>query len=358
MAQQGSGEKTEKASAKKKRDARKRGDIHKSADLSSALMLFIMFGVLKIGYHTFLVSMSEFFRSGLSANIAEKARDVSGITIVNTYRETLEIVMPLMIPLMLMAVLTGVLANVMQTGPMFVPEKLKPDFKKIDPIQGFRRLFSPNSLVELFKSILKILILVWIAYKYISNNLKLFQHLIYANVYQAFSEVMSLCFSMGIMIGLALMGFAAVDVLYQWWKYEKDLRMTKQEVKEEYKQLEGDPQIKASIKRKQRKMSAMRMMRSLPEADVVVTNPDHFAVALRYREEIDQAPKVIAKGQDYLAQRIKTRAREFNISIVENKPVARALYASCEVGDEIPAELYQAIADILIYVYSQKANER
>jgi flagellar biosynthetic protein FlhB len=156
---------------------------------------------------------------------------------------------------------------------------------------------------------------------------------------------------MGIMIGLALIAFSALDVLYQWWKFEKDIRMTKQEVKEEYKQTEGDPQIKAKIRQKQRKMSAMRMMRHLSEATVVVTNPDHYAVALRYDEERDKAPMVVAKGQDYLAQRIKQKAAEYSIRVVENKPVARALYASCEVGDEIPPELYQAVADILIYIY-------
>jgi flagellar biosynthetic protein FlhB len=134
--------------------------------------------------------------------------------------------------------------------------------------------------------------------------------------------------------------------------------MTKQEVKEEYKQLEGDPKIKAKIKQKQRRMSAMRMMKRIPEADVVVANPDHFAVALRYKEEMDKAPRVMAKGQDHLALRIKEKAKEYQITIVENKPVARALYASCEIDDEIPPELYQAVADILIYVYKTAANER
>jgi flagellar biosynthetic protein FlhB len=358
MSQQSSGEKTEKASAKKKKDARKKGETHKSADLTSALMLFITFGTLKVGYDGFSASMQSFMLSGLSAGIAEKARYVTGATVVNEYREILFTVLPLILPLMLAAMVGGALVNVLQTGPMFIPEKLKPDFKKINPLSGFKRIFSANTLVELFKSIIKIVIVGWIVFKYITANLSLFQSLMHVSVGRAFSQVLSACFSMGLMIGLALVGFAAVDALYQWWKYEKDLMMTKQEVREEYRQLEGDPQIKAKIKQKQRRMSAMRMMRSIPEADVVVTNPDHFAVALRYQEDEDNAPKVIAKGQDHLAQRIKERARALNISIVENKPVARALYAYCNIGDEIPPELYQAIADILIYVYNRQANER
>lgn len=358
MNQQGSGEKTEKASAKKKKDARKKGEAHKSADLNSALMLFITFGILKVGYEGFSRSMTAFMSKGLSAGIAEKANRVTGATVVNDYKEILLTALPIILPLMLAVMLGGVAVNVLQTGPMFTPDKLKPDFKKINPFSGFKRIFSANTLVELFKSIIKIVIVAWIVYQYIANNLKPFQSLMYVGVGRAFSQVMSACFSMGVMIGLALVGFAAVDVLYQWWKYEKDLMMTKQEVREEYKQLEGDPQVKAKVKQKQRRMSAMRMMRSIPDADVVVTNPDHYAVALRYQEDKDNAPKVIAKGQDYLAQRIKAKARAFDISIVENKPVARALYAYCNVGEEIPPELYQAIADILIYVYNRQANER
>ncbi|NCB50701.1 MAG: flagellar biosynthesis protein FlhB [Clostridia bacterium] len=358
MSQQSTGEKTEKASAKKKRDARKKGEVHKSHDLNSALTLTIMFGALKIGYDGFSRSMTGFMAAGLSEGIAEKASSLTAVTAVNEYKEILFLVLPVILPLMLTAMVGGVLVNVMQTGPMFNTEKLKPDFKKISPIQGFKRIFSPNTLIDLFKSILKIIILAWIVFKNISGHLKMFKSLVYVSPGRAFSQVMSACFSMGVMIGLALVVFAAIDVLYQWWKYEKDLRMTKQEVKEEYKQLEGDPQLKAKIKQKQRRMSAMRMMSRLREADVVVANPNHLAVALRYNKEEDNAPVVIAKGQDFLAQRIKTRAREYNISIVENKPVARTLYACCNIGDEIPPELYQAIADILIYVYNRQTNGR
>lgn len=351
MSQQGSGEKTEKASAKKKRDAKEKGEVHKSSDLASAMMLFILFGALKVGYEGFVRSMQDFMKQSLSAATAERARDVTDAAVVAAYRDILFMALPILLPILLTAMVSGALVHLIQIGPMFVPGKLKPDFGKINPFQGIKRIFAPNTLVEMVKSILKIIILCWIIFQYLKSGMGYFGQMMYADVGQAFSRIMSACLTMGVMIGLALIAFAAVDVLYQWWKFEKDLMMTKQEVKEENKQLEGDPQIKGKIRQKQRKMSAMRMMRRLAEADVVVTNPDHFAVALRYRESENKAPVVIAKGQDYLAQRIKKLAAEYHISIVENKPVARALYASCEIDDEIPPELYQAIADILIYVY-------
>jgi flagellar biosynthetic protein FlhB len=349
---QGSGEKTEKASPKKRKDVKKKGDVHKSADLCSAIMLFITFGTLKIGYEGFIRSMQGFSASMLSDSVVVgNARNVTAGSIVSYYKDILYAVLPMILPFMLIVMVSGAVVHVVQTGPMFITDKLKPDFKKINPLQGFKRLFSPNSLVELGKSILKITILCYIAYSYFSSGLKDFVNMMYADVGAAISKVLSTSFSMGIMIGLALIAFAAVDVLYQWWKFEKDIRMTKQEVKEENKQMEGDPQIKAKIRQRQRKMSSQRMMQRLPDATVVVTNPEHFAVALRYKEDVDKAPVVIAKGMDYLAQRIKQKAREYDIAIVENKPLARALYAACELDDEIPAELYQAIADILIYVY-------
>lgn len=349
---QGSGEKTEKASPKKRKDVKKKGEVHKSADLSSAIMLFITFGTLKIGYEGFMKSMQRFSTTMLDKGvIAGNASNVTATSVVTYYKNILFDVLPIILPFMLVVMVGGAVVNIVQTGPMFVPSKLKPDFKKINPLAGFKRIFSSASLVELFKSIIKITILIYIAYSYLSAGLKGFVGMMYADVAAAFSKVLSTSFDMGVMIGIALIAFSAIDVLYQWWKFEKDIRMTKQEVKEENKQMEGDPQIKAKIRQRQRKMSAQRMMQRVPEATVVVTNPDHFAVALRYREELDKAPVVIAKGMDFLAQKIKEKAREYDIAIVENKPVARALYAACELDDEVPPELYQAIADILIYVY-------
>jgi flagellar biosynthetic protein FlhB len=349
---QGSGEKTEKATAKKRRDVRKKGDVHKSTDLCSAIMLFIMFLTLKVGFEGFFRSLKGISASMLSDRlIVEKAANVTTATLMSYYKDILLTVLPLVLPVMGIAMIASILVHVVQTGPLFVTEKLKPDFKRLNPIEGFKRLFSARTLVELVKSIIKVVILAYIIYTYARVAFREFAGYMYNNVWTAFAKALSTSFTMGIMIGLALIVFGALDVLYQWWKFEKDIRMTKQEVKEENKQLEGDPQIKGKIKQKQRRMSAQRMMKRIPEATVVVTNPEHFAVALRYRENQDRAPVVIAKGQDYLAQKIKKIAAEHGVAIVENKPVARALYWTCDIDDEIPAELYQAIADILIYVY-------
>jgi flagellar biosynthetic protein FlhB len=349
---QGSGEKTEKASSKKRKDTRKKGDTHKSTDLCSAIMLFIMFGTLRTGYGGFVEAMKAFTTTILSEEVVtQHARDISSANVLAYFKDILFAVIPIILPVMLVAMIGGAFVHVVQTGPMFTTSKLKPNFSKINPLQGFKRIFSSTSIVELVKAVFKIVILCWITYKYISGAIGDFLKLIHADIASAFSTALTKTFTMGMMIGLALIAFSALDVLYQWWKFEKDLRMTKQEVKEENKQLEGDPQIKGRIRQKQRRMSAARMMQNLPEATVVVTNPEHFAVALRYKENVDKAPVVIAKGQDYLAQRIKKLAADYEITIVENKPVARALYAACEVGDEIPPEMYQAIADILIYVY-------
>lgn len=348
---QGSGEKTEKASPKKKKDAREKGEVHKSADLNSALTLLLLFGTLKVGYDGFVASMRDFFTGALSRTAVERSAHLTAAAAAAEYKSVLLSVLPAVLPFLLAAMLAGALVHILQTGPMFVPAKLRPDFGKIDPIAGFQRIFSPRSLVELFKSVVKIAVLGYLAWREIQNGMSYFVRLAYTDVGGAFSQIMSSCFSLGMTMGLALVVFAVLDAFYQWWKYEKDLMMTKQEVKEESKQTEGDPQVKGKIRQKQRKMSAMRMMQHLPEASVVITNPTHFAVALRYRESEDKAPVVVAKGQDHLALRIKKQAAKHRISVVENRAVARALYASCEVGDEIPPELYQAIADILIYVY-------
>ncbi|NLM83718.1 MAG: flagellar biosynthesis protein FlhB [Clostridiales bacterium] len=351
----GSAEKTEKASEKKRKDVKKKGEHHKSMDLCSAATLLVSFGAIYIGYEGFIKSMRNLTGSMLSGSfIVERAANLTGKTAMAYYKELLFAVLPLVLPFFAVCMIAGALVHVVQTGPMFVTEKLKPDLKRINPISGFKRIFSMRALVDLIKAIAKVVIVVLVAKGRIEAAVDQFLGLMYVDVGKAFLTVLSTCLSMGILIGVVLVAFAAADMLYQWWRFEKDIMMTKQEVKEELKQLEGNPQTKSRIRSIQRKMSAARMMKNIPGATVVVTNPDHYAVALRYREHEDNAPVVVAKGIDFLAQRIKQIAAENKVAIVENKPVARALYAACEVGDEIPPELYQAVADILIYVYRLK----
>jgi len=352
---QGGEEKTEKASDKKRRDVKKKGEHHKSMDLCSAVLLIASFGALSMMYKGFISSMRGLSGTMLSAGfIVEKAANPTAKTVMAYYKDLLFTALPIVLPFFAVCLIAGALSHVVQTGPMFITEKLKPDFKRINPINGFKRLFSSRALVDLVKAIAKVLIIVLVARGQVEKSIQKFLTLMYVDVASAFLSVLEACLTTGILIGAVLAAFSAADMLYQWWRFEKDIMMTKQEVKEEYKQLEGNPQTKQRIRSIQRRMSQARMMQSIPEAAVVVTNPDHYAVALRYRENEDTAPVVVAKGVDFLAQRIKNVAREHKVAIVENKPVARALYASCEVGDEIPPELYQAVADILIYVYRLK----
>lgn len=349
---QESSEKTEKASQKKREDARKHGQVHMSHDFVSAVSLTVLFAVLGSQFISFAQNLEEFLKEHMSSNyVLACAENMNPKMILSAYRKTLTELAPIVLPFLLLVVLLAVVLYVMQTGPLVTSERLKPDFKKINPIEGFKRLFSGRALMEMLKSISKILVMGVVIYRAISKQLDKFPLMMSVRPMDAFTQAVKMASSMGVQMGAALVALAAMDIFYQWWKYEKDLRMTKQEVKEENKQLEGDPQIKGKRRQMQRRISQQRMMQNLKQADVVVVNPTHFAVALRYKEKLDPAPIVVAKGQDYLALQIRKVAEKNKITVVENIPVARALYASCEIGQAIPPEMYQAIADILIYVY-------
>jgi flagellar biosynthetic protein FlhB len=260
----------------------------------------------------------------------------------------------ILLPILATAVLTGVAINLLQVGFLFTTKTLAPKLDRISPIKGFGRMFSTRTLTELVKSLLKIIVLGYVAYGDYKKLITEVPNYTGRDIYGSFLTIMNTAFTIALKMSLVVAIIAAGDYLFQWWKHEKDLKMTKQEVKDEYKLTEGDPQIKSRIRQKQRQMSAMRTMAQVPSADVVITNPTHFAVALKYEEGRDVAPIVIAKGQDFLARKIKEVAREHNIELVENKPLARALYDSCEMGDPIPLEFYHVVADILVAVYRRK----
>lgn len=228
---------------------------------------------------------------------------------------------------------------------------MRPKLSRISPIQGFKRLFSMRSIVEALKGLLKISVLLFLIYRYIAGLVNLFTKYLYTDVTAACAHLFEESFWMAVQIGAAFAVLAAADVFYQWWDYERQLRMSKQEIKEEYKQTEGDPKIKGKIKEAQRKLAQSRMMQQVPKADVVIRNPTHFAVALRYRPDQDPAPVVLAKGQDEMAARIVRTAEEHHVAVVENVPLARALYGSVDVNQVIPPELYNAVAEVLVYLY-------
>lgn len=347
--------KTEKATPRKRQEARKRGMVAKSREVTSAFALLISVLFLKFAYSSVanpLQQTSRYFFSILSYRL----EDISDATrllslIIATF-------LKMVIPFCLVVMFVSAAVDWAQSGFLVTGQSLKMSFQKINPIEGFKRIFSINSVVELLKSVLKVMIIGYTGYSYTRSFaekiLEMYEMNIQNIVVFTFNSVINLMLWMSVMF----FGIAVIDFIFQRQQYEKKLMMTKEEVKEEFKQTEGNPQIKAKIKERQRKISLQRMFQQLPKADVVITNPTHYAVALLYEPEKFDAPRVIAKGKDYIALKIKQEAKKYNIEIVENRELARALYNMCEIGDFIPPELYQAVAEVLAYVYSLKNYQK
>jgi flagellar biosynthetic protein FlhB len=351
------GEKTEKATPHKRREARKKGQVLKSAEVNTAVLTLVMFGALYVfggSMMTNLRNMTIFTLTDRIPTAGDPTLNDLHLLVINALLSILTITLPLL----LTAVLMGIAVNIIQIGFLFSAETIKPKFSKINPIQGFKRIFSMRSLVEMMKAVLKISIVGAVVYFEFVRNFEGFPGLVELSVPNAAAHLASVIFEMAFKATLALFAIGIADYFYQWWEYERNLKMTKHEVKQEYKMQEGDPQIKAKRRQKQREMSMMRMMQELPKADVVITNPTHYAVALRYKEEEAPTPIVIAKGKDFVAQKLKEKAKERGVDIVENKPVAQALYIACEIGDRIPEEMFAAVAEILARVYQAKNPTR
>jgi len=348
-------EKTEEATEKKKRDVRKKGQVAQSQELTSAVVLLVAFILLKTVGSSLYQKMSELTVRIFEVYIYdENIFTIGGI--IKFFAEMALWFLQAMLPIFATIMVVGVLINIVQTGFLFTAEGLKPKASNINPLRGVKNLFSLKSIAEFFiKSVVKVLIVGIVAYNTIMDNTRDMINIMNVSIISAGEYIMTLMIDLGMKMSICLVIFAIVDYIYQRRKYRKDIRMTKQEVKEEYKQTEGNPQIKSKIKQKQRQMSLSRMMQNVPKADVVIANPTHFAVAIEYKPDKNDVPIVVAKGQDYVALRIKEIAKQNKVEIVENKPLARALYAKVEIGQPIPEELYQAVAEVLAYVYSLKA---
>ena len=350
------GEKTEAPTPKKLTDARKEGQVAKSIELVTAASLIALFYSIKIfiGYIG-----KEFFETFnlVYGNIDKLAgEDFNTVTATLLLRESILTILKVCLPLFAVAFIVTFAVDLVQVKWKVSGKLLQPKFSKINPIKGFSKIFSKEKIMELIKSVLKILVIAYLAYNalkdYSSTLLKLYE----IDLEQAIVLVGSIVIDLGLNISLAFLVIGLADYFYQKIKFKRDMMMTKQEIKDEYKQTEGDPQIKSRIKSKMREASQRRMMQRLPEADVVITNPTHFAAAIKYDKDAADAPVLLAKGADFLAERIKTVARENKIEIVENKPLARMLYYNVEIGNEIPPELYQMTAEVLAYVYSLKGG--
>ena len=353
------GDKTEKATPKKRRDARKKGQVRRSTEVNTTFCTLVMFGLLFLIWPWFIERLMNIFSEQLGAHsIIQASNGLNTNDVMRIFRRVLLNMLGVLFPILGAAMIAGFAINFIQIGWLFTTQPLGMKLNRISPISGFKRMFSMRTIVDMIKSILKLLVLGYIAYLDYRGLLNQFSTYVGLNVLNTFIQIMRTAFLMALKMCLAMVLISAADFLYQWWKYEKDLRMSKQEVKDEYKMMEGDPQIKGKIRSKQRQLSMMRMMSRVPEADVVITNPTHYAVALKYDEKTSSAPVVIAKGQDYIARKIREVAEENYVQIVENPPLAQSLYIMCEVDDEIPADLYQAVADVLVFVYRQKGRVR
>ncbi len=346
-----SGEKTEKATPKKRQDAKKKGQTAKSQDVNTAVILlavflFLTFSASYVGnivFNLFHHTFEQYMLMDLTENT------VQVITL-----DLMKELALLLGPIMLVALVAGVFSNYVQVGAMFTTEPLQPKLEKIDPIKGFKRIFSMRAIVELLKSILKISFIGGITFVILYWRIDEVLSLSFKSASDSLTTMASLAVQMGIAASLALLFLSILDYLYQKYDFEKNIRMSKQDLKDEHKNMEGDPLIKSKIKQRQREMAMRRMMQEVPQADVVITNPTHFAIALKYDENKMDAPYVVAKGVDYVAQKIKYIAKENDVIMVENRPLARSLYDSAEIGDGVPEEFFKAVAEILAYVYRMK----
>lgn len=348
-------DKTEPATPRRREEARKKGQVARSREIPSVMILLGGLGALSFGGSWMVWHCSDLMRSTfqdlISIEVTESAAPV-------LLREMMMETALLLFPLLLVVLVAGVAANLLQVGFFLTSEPLAPQLSRLDPLKGASRLLSMHSLAELIKSVLKLTLIGWIAYDLVRKEMDAMPGLMTCSVSGILWFIGSSSLRVVLYTCLALGALALLDYGFQRWEYEKELRMSKQEIKEEMKQREGDPLIKARIRRVQMDLARRRMMDAVPRADVVITNPTRLAVALRYDASAMAAPQVIAKGAGFLAERIREKARECGIPIVEQKPLAQALYKLVDIGGAVPIALYQAVAEVLAYVYRLKNMRR
>lgn len=350
MAEGNDQEKTEPATPRKRREARRKGQVARSREIPSVLVLL---GALTVFY---------FAGSWMFNQLLEIMRDIFqqmahfdlGVTSLHTVMIYLfRKVALLLAPLLLTVTLAAIIGNVSQVGFILTGEPLTPKLSKLNPLKGLIRLFSPRGLVELVKSLFKIAIIGIVAYAMLHGELDKISALVNLNTWEVLSYIGSVALKIGYYTCLVLIVLAGIDYLFQLWQHERDLRMTKQEVKDEQKQLEGDPMIKSRIRAAQREMAMRRMTGAVPDATVVITNPTHLAIAIKFERDM-HSPMVVAKGAGKAAERIRAIATEHDVPIFEQKPLARALFKDVKIGQYVPVERYQEVAEVLAHVYRSK----
>ncbi|WP_051533859.1 flagellar biosynthesis protein FlhB [Desulfitibacter alkalitolerans] len=348
-------EKTEEATPHKQQETRKKGQVAKSTDLNAALGIFVL--VLTLfwirGYYG--EKLSGFVVHIYSQELVKELSHGQLIYILKLFMITF---FEIAAPIFVISVIIGISSNMLQVGFKITPEAIKPKLSHLNPIEGFKRIFSKKALVEMAKAIIKVIVVGMAVFLIVKSDFDKMLFMVDMGMEGISHLVANVMFKVAIVAASVFIFVAILDILYQKWEFKQRIKMTKHEVKQEYKQTEGDPLIKSKVREKQRKMAMSRMMTQVPEATVVVTNPTHLAIALKYEDGVTDAPLVLAKGAGYVALKIIDLAKENSVPIIENKPAAWSLYESVEIGQVIPFELYQLVAEILAAVYRLKNKGR
>jgi len=346
------GDKSEEPTPHRLREAREKGQVAKSREVTTAFLLLFSYMIFKYTGEFMweqLRSMVQIILSEIPRATEFSLNFVGYIFLVGIRGLLLSVA-----PIFGLVVFVALVVEALQTGFLFSLDPLTPKLERISPAEGFKKMFSLQGFVELIKSIIKILIVFWITWVALRNDIPFVIVLVSGQPMDALLLGASLAYKVAMRVGLFYLAIAILDYMYRRWEYMRGLKMTKQEIKEEYKRLEGDPMIKQRMRELQRQVAYSRMMAAVPQADVVVTNPTHLAVAMQYETKKMKAPKVLAKGERKVAEEIVKLADNNYIPIVENEPLARSIYRTTKVGQEVPGELYQAVAEILAFVYKLK----
>ena len=353
------GEKTEEPTSKRLREARDKGQVAKSKEIGQAFSLLAFFLLLRFWLSGLAFRFENFFPA-IYNQFTSVSKMPNGTVpqtqLLHLFRQMLVSMLIYLAPFFAVGFIVAFICGIVQVGWKLVSEPFKPKLSKFNPISGLKKIISKESLFNLLLSILKIAVISIVVYAYLRGRRESIFLLYDIPLRQGIAAMGDIIINMGIRISVLYMIVALADFIYQKRKFHEDMKMTKQEVKDEMKNDEGDPQIKSKQRQRMREASMRRMMSQLPQADVVITNPDHYAVAVLYDADHYTAPMVLAKGKDHLAQRIKEVAAEHEIEIVENKPLARMLYANVEIGELVPPELYKPVAEVLAFVYHLKGK--
>jgi len=353
MAEESFEEKTERPTPKKKEEVRRKGQVAKSRELPSVAVLLAGLMSLSI-FGAYINSHIQVIMKEAFSLLTVKDLGIPDFMVFAQKMIALFIIT--IVPLFSVIFITAIFSNIMQVGLMLSGELIRPKLSKLDPIKGFERLFSKQSLMELFKSLLKLAIVGGVAYFTVRMEMKNVSLLGDMETNSIWLYIFITIFKIFIRCTIAMIFLVAIDYAFQKWEFEKKIMMTRKELKDEFKRIEGDPLIKARIRSIQKQMARKRMMQAVPQADVVITNPTYLAVALQYNSAVMSAPKLLAKGSGEIAKRIRELAEKHDIPIIENKELARSIYSLVDIDREIPPILYQAMAEVLAYIYRLKGT--